>query len=88
MLKVHGSDVNTWSDEHPDRPAALRAAARNATAVSEVSWVKARRILAVAGVQAVHLPVGRGRHAARSLESYWLVTADSLVTVVPPGSAL
>ena len=58
VLTFHGSDMNVWPDEHPDRLADLRTAVRDAAAVIAVSASLAERVRAKTGVEAVHLPIG------------------------------
>jgi len=58
VLTFHGSDMNVWPDEHPDRRADLRMVVREAAAVIAVSASLAERVHAVTGVAAVHLPIG------------------------------
>ena len=58
VLTFHGSDVNTWPDEYPDRRADLRAAVHDASAVFAVSGALADRVRAVTGVDAITLPIG------------------------------
>jgi teichuronic acid biosynthesis glycosyltransferase TuaC len=58
VLTFHGSDINTWPDEYPDRIADLRAATREAATVFAVSRALAERVEAVTGTPAVHLPLG------------------------------
>lgn len=58
VLTFHGSDINTWPADHPDRLGDLRRAAGDAGAVVAVSAALADRIRAVTGVEAVHLPIG------------------------------
>jgi len=65
VLTFHGSDINAWPDQHPERLADLRAAARDARAVIAVSAALAERILALTGVTAVHLPLGSDHAALR-----------------------
>lgn len=58
VLTFHGGDMNIWPDQHPERLADLRAAAREAAAVVAVSSALAERIRAVTGVDAFALPIG------------------------------
>jgi teichuronic acid biosynthesis glycosyltransferase TuaC len=58
VLTFHGGDMNTWPDEHPERRADLRTAAREAAAVITVSGALAERLRAVTGVDAITLPLG------------------------------
>ena len=66
ILTFHGSDMNTWPDEHPERLADLRAAVRDASAVIAVSAALADRVRDVTGVAAVHLPLGSDHRALRA----------------------
>jgi teichuronic acid biosynthesis glycosyltransferase TuaC len=66
ILTFHGSDMNTWPDEHPERLPDLRSAAREAGAIIAVSAALARRVEAVTGVAAVHLPIGCDHRALAS----------------------
>ena len=66
VLTFHGSDMNSWPDEHPERLADLRAAVRDASAVIAVSAALADRIRDVTGVQAIHLPIGSDHQALRA----------------------
>jgi teichuronic acid biosynthesis glycosyltransferase TuaC len=72
ILTFHGSDMNTWPDQHPERLDDLRSAAREAGAIIAVSAALAARVEEVTGVAAVHLPIGcdhaalAGRAMARS----------------------
>ncbi len=63
ILTFHGSDLNSWPDRRPDRLADLRAAMREATAVIAVSAALAERVKALAGVEAIHLPIGSDHRA-------------------------
>lgn len=69
VLTFHGSDLNTWPDQRPDRVSDLRAAVREARAVITVSAALATRLKALAGVEAIHLPIGsdHGSLAAHAL---------------------
>ena len=58
FLTFHGSDMNTWPDNHPERLADLRAAVSEAAAVFGVSRALADRVRDVTGVAAVELPLG------------------------------
>jgi teichuronic acid biosynthesis glycosyltransferase TuaC len=58
VLTFHGSDLNSWPDEHRDRMDDLRTAVREAAAVIAVSAALADRVDALTGVTAVHLPIG------------------------------
>ena len=66
ILTFHGSDINTWPDEHPERLADLRAAVRDASAVIAVSAALADRVGDITGVAAVHLPLGSDHRALRA----------------------
>lgn len=58
VLTFHGSDMNSWPDEHPDRLPDLRMALRQAAAVVTVSATLAERVRVVTGVEALHMPIG------------------------------
>jgi teichuronic acid biosynthesis glycosyltransferase TuaC len=58
VLTFHGSDMNSWPDEYPERLADLRAATSRAGAVFAVSQALADRVRAVTGVTPIHLPLG------------------------------
>lgn len=58
VVTFHGGDLNVWPDLHPDRLDDLRATLRGAAAVFTVSRPLADRVRALAGVEAVHLPIG------------------------------
>jgi teichuronic acid biosynthesis glycosyltransferase TuaC len=67
VLTFHGSDMNSWPDEHPERLDDLRTAVSRASAVIAVSGALAERVRSVTGVEALHLPLGsdhRALHAA------------------------
>lgn len=66
VLTFHGSDMNSWPGEHPERLADLRAAVREARVVIAVSAALADRVLDVTGVTAVHLPIGSDHRALRA----------------------
>lgn len=66
ILTFHGSDMNSWPDEHPERLGDLRAAVRDASVVIAVSAALADRIGDVTGVEAVHLPLGSDHRALRA----------------------
>lgn len=57
-LTFHGSDLNTWPDEFPERRDDLRQAMRDASAVFTVSRALADRVRTLSGVEAVVLPIG------------------------------
>jgi teichuronic acid biosynthesis glycosyltransferase TuaC len=57
-LTFHGSDLNLWPDEYPDRIGDLRAAVRDARLVITVSLPLAARLRELTGVSALHLPIG------------------------------
>lgn len=94
VLTFHGSDINTWPAEHPDRITDLRAAAMAAALVIGVSQALAERIADLTGVEALHLPLGsdhaaidaarRPRQAARAA----LGLADGDVVVLFVGNLL
>lgn len=67
LLTFHGSDLNAWPDEHPDRLPDLRAAAREARAVITVSTALAARVAALTGVEAIHLPLGSDHRSLSAL---------------------
>jgi teichuronic acid biosynthesis glycosyltransferase TuaC len=67
VLTFHGSDLNTWPDQHPDRLQDLRTAARAAGAVITVSAALAARVESLTGVKAVHLPIGSDHRRLASL---------------------
>ncbi len=58
VLTFHGSDMNTWPDEHPDRLPDLRRALHDASAVFAVSQALADRAAFLTGVETQHLPLG------------------------------
>jgi teichuronic acid biosynthesis glycosyltransferase TuaC len=58
ILTFHGSDMNSWPDQHPERAADLRRAVGEASAVIAVSAALVERIRSVTGVEAIHLPIG------------------------------
>ena len=66
ILTFHGSDMNSWPDEHPERLADLRAAVSQASAVIAVSAALADRVRDVTGVPAIHLPLGSDHRALRA----------------------
>ena len=67
VLTFHGTDLNTWPDEHPDRLADLRAAIRAASAVIAVSPPLAERVEAISGISAIVLPLGSDHRVSRCL---------------------
>ena len=67
VITFHGSDLNSWPDEHPDRVGDLRTAAREARATITVSAALAARAKAITGVEAVHLPLGSDHRALEGL---------------------
>ncbi len=67
VITFHGSDLNTWPDDHPDRVRDLRAAAREARAVVTVSAALAARVRVLAGVEPVHLPLGSDHRSLAAL---------------------
>ena len=58
LMTFHGSDMNTWPDDHPDRRRDLATAARSAAAVLAVSGALADRVREVTGVDAITMPIG------------------------------
>ena len=58
VLTFHGSDMNTWPDDHPERLADLRTAAQAAAAVFAVSAALATRVGSLTGIVPIHLPIG------------------------------
>ena len=86
-LTFHGSDLNLWPDEYPDRLDDLRRAVREAALVITVSRPLAERLEALTGVSAIHLPIGvdhatlRARTAPRD-EARRRIGADPGATVV------
>jgi teichuronic acid biosynthesis glycosyltransferase TuaC len=58
ILTFHGSDINIWPDEHPERGRDLRSAVQGAAAVIAVSAALAGRVRSLTGVEAIHLPLG------------------------------
>jgi teichuronic acid biosynthesis glycosyltransferase TuaC len=66
ILTFHGTDMNSWPDEHPERLAELRTAVGEASAVIAVSAALAERVKAVTGVEAIHLPIGSDHRALRA----------------------
>lgn len=58
ILTFHGSDMNTWPDQRPERRRDLAAAVRDARAVIAVSAALADRVEALTGVRPIHLPLG------------------------------
>jgi teichuronic acid biosynthesis glycosyltransferase TuaC len=67
VLTFHGSDLDTWPDQHPDRVADLRTAAREARAIITVSAALAARAREVTGVDAIHLPLGSNHRSLAAL---------------------
>lgn len=63
ILTFHGSDMNSWPEEHPERLSDLEAAASQAGAVIAVSGALADRVKSVTGVDAIHLPLGSDHRA-------------------------
>jgi teichuronic acid biosynthesis glycosyltransferase TuaC len=66
VLTFHGSDMNTWPDEHAERLPDLRSAAREANAIIAVSAALATRIEAITGVAPIHVPIGCDHRALAS----------------------
>ncbi len=58
VLTFHGGDLNWWPDLHPERLGDLRRAIRGAAAVYTVSGALADRVRSLAGIEALHLPLG------------------------------
>ena len=67
VLTFHGSDLDVWPDEHPDRVADLRTAAREARAIIAVSAALAARAREITGVEAIHLPLGSDHRSLAAL---------------------
>ena len=63
VLTFHGSDMNSWPDEYPERLDDLRTAVSKASAVIAVSGALAERVKSVTGVEALHLPLGSDHRA-------------------------
>ena len=74
VLTFHGSDMNSWPDEYPERVADLTSAVGRAGAVFAVSEALARRVHDVTGVMPVHLPLGSDH---RSLVAGAMPRADA-----------
>ena len=74
VLTFHGSDMNSWPDEYPERVADLRSAVGRAGAVFAVSEALAKRVHDVTGVTPVHLPLGSDH---RSLVAGAMPRADA-----------
>ena len=66
ILTFHGSDMNLWPDQHPERLADLRSAVREARAVIAVSAALADRVRDITGVTPVHLPLGSDHRGLRA----------------------
>jgi teichuronic acid biosynthesis glycosyltransferase TuaC len=64
-MTFHGSDLNTWPKDRSDRLTDLRAAMRGAAAVITVSRALAERARELAGVNAIHLPLGSDHRRLR-----------------------
>jgi teichuronic acid biosynthesis glycosyltransferase TuaC len=62
-LTFHGSDLNTWPERNPGSVPHLRAAIRAADLVIAVSPPLAARVAALAGIEAVVLPLGSDHHS-------------------------
>jgi teichuronic acid biosynthesis glycosyltransferase TuaC len=58
VLTFHGSDINSWPDEYPERLSDLREAVARAGAVFAVSHALADRIHEITGVSATYLALG------------------------------
>jgi teichuronic acid biosynthesis glycosyltransferase TuaC len=82
VLTFHGSDMNTWPDDHPGRLPDLRAAVRHAGIVIAVSGALADRVRALTGVAATHLPLGSDH---RSLASSTLPRQEARRVLGIPG---
>lgn len=67
VLTFHGSDINIWPSEHPDRLVDLNVALRESSAVIAVSAALARRVLDLTGVEALHLPLGSDHRALAAM---------------------
>lgn len=65
-LTFHGSDLNLWPDEFPERLDDLRAAVRAASLVITVSAALADRLEELTGSVATHLPIGIDHAALRA----------------------
>lgn len=85
VLTFHGSDINTWPASHEDRLEDLRSAIREAAAVVAVSRALAERISDLAGVEAIHLPLGSD-HRALAAEAVSRVEARRALGI--PGDRL
>ena len=66
VLTFHGSDMNSWPDEHPERLDDLRAASSAAGAIFAVSRALADRIEVVTGMTPIHLPLGSDHRSLRA----------------------
>ncbi len=58
VLTFHGGDLNVWPDLHPERLDDLRTTIRRAAAVFTVSRALGEVVRSLAGVDAIHLPLG------------------------------
>jgi teichuronic acid biosynthesis glycosyltransferase TuaC len=85
VLTFHGSDINTWPGEFPERVPDLRAAATAAGAVFAVSRALADRVEAITGVAAIHLPLGSDH---RALAAVALPRAEARSLLGIPADAL
>jgi teichuronic acid biosynthesis glycosyltransferase TuaC len=65
VVTVHGYDATSWPAAHPDSLGEYRATLRGAAAVIAVSRAIADRVAALAGVDAVTLPLGVDHAALR-----------------------
>jgi teichuronic acid biosynthesis glycosyltransferase TuaC len=63
VLTFHGSDINSWPAEYPERLPDLREAVAHAGAVFAVSQALADRIREVTGIRATYLPLGSDHRA-------------------------
>jgi teichuronic acid biosynthesis glycosyltransferase TuaC len=66
-LTFHGSDLNTWPDQHPDRVPDLRAAVRAASLVIAVSAALASRLEAITGIVPLVRPLGSDHRSLAAL---------------------
>jgi teichuronic acid biosynthesis glycosyltransferase TuaC len=67
IITFHGSDLNSWPDQHPEWVPDLRAAAREARAIITVSAALAARFKSITGVEAIHLPLGSDHRSLAAL---------------------
>ncbi len=85
MLTFHGSDINSFPDEFPERVGDLRAATREAAAVFAVSQALADRVQALTGTTAIHLPLGSDH---RSLAASALAKAEARALLGLPADGI